>query len=62
MIAPQPETSQTIFPQVVEVLTTPGVGVVGGILSPVLPAGIRLPMPWGLFDHLNCIHCWTVVE
>ena len=24
---------------------TPGVGVMGGILSPVLPAGLRLPMP-----------------
>ena len=41
---------------------TPGVSVTGGILSPVLPAGISLPMPWGLFHHLNCIHCWTVVE
>ena len=24
---------------------TPGVGVTGGILSPVLPAGLRLQMP-----------------
>ena len=24
---------------------TPGVGVTGGILSPVLPARLRLPMP-----------------
>ena len=24
---------------------TPGVGVTGGILLPVLPAGLRLPMP-----------------
>ena len=24
---------------------SPGVGVTGGILSPVLPAGLRLPMP-----------------
>ena len=41
---------------------TPGVGVTGGILSPVLPARICLPMPWGFFHRLNCIHCWTVVE
>ena len=41
---------------------TPGVGVTGGILSPVLPAGIRLPMPRELFHHLNGIHYWTVVE
>ena len=34
----------------------------GDILSPVLPAGIRLLMPWGFFHRLNCIHCWTVVE
>ena len=34
----------------------------GGILLPVLPAGIRLLMPWELFHRLNCIHYWTVVE
>ena len=44
MIVPQPGMDQIIFPQVVG-SDTPGVGVMGGILSPVLPAGICLPMP-----------------
>ena len=41
---------------------TPGVGVMGDILSPVLPAGLRLLMPWEFFHNLNCIHYGTVVE
>ena len=41
MIVPQPDD----IPAGSGGSDTPGVGVTGGILSPVLPAGIRLPMP-----------------
>ena len=45
MIVPQPGTDQIIFPPFSGASDSPGVGVTGGILSPVLPAGLRLQMP-----------------
>ena len=41
MIVPQPDNIPTGSGD----SDTPRVGVMGGILSPVLPAGLRLPMP-----------------
>ena len=59
MIAPQPETSQTIFPQVVEVLTLlESVSRVAFCHQCYLPGSACR----GFFHRLNCIHCWTVVE
>ena len=62
MIAPRPEMSLTIFPAGGGGSDNPGVGVIGDILSPVLPAGIHLPMPWWFLHSLDCIHYWAVVE
>ena len=42
MIVPQPGTDQIIFPSSSGASDSPGVGVTGGILSPVLPSGLRL--------------------
>ena len=45
MIVPQPGTDQINIPTGSGASDTPGVSVTGGILSPVLPAGLRLQMP-----------------
>ena len=45
MIVLQPGTDQIIFPHLVGASDSPGVGVTGGFLSPVLPSGLRLQVP-----------------
>ena len=45
MIVPQPGDGSDNIPPVSGASDSPGVGVTGGILSPVLPAGLHLQMP-----------------
>ena len=45
MIVPQPGDGSDNIPSFSGASDSPGVGVTGGILSPVLPSGLRLQMP-----------------
>ena len=62
MIVLKPGMDADNIPPVSGASDSPEVRDTGGILSPVLPAGLHLQMPCGKFHRLHCIHDWAVVE